>query len=182
MALAQEKMYTEEDYNNLPEGTHAELIDGRIYYHAALNRMHQKILGELFFRINVYIKEKGGSCEVYPAPFDVKLWEDRATIVEPDISVICAPEKLTERGCLGAPDWIIEIVSPGNPGHDYVRKLNLYADAGVREYWIVDPMGEKVYVYRLEEQKLRAEEYSLEDRVGVLIYPDLEIDFSEIAL
>ena len=79
-----------------------------------------------------YIKSKGGSCRVYPAPFAVKLFEDRDTVVEPDISVICDRDKLTDKGCSGAPDWIIEIISPSNPGHDYIRKLNLYADAGAR--------------------------------------------------
>lgn len=81
-----------------------------------------------------YIDTKGGSCEVYPAPFAVKLFEDRQNIVEPDISVICEPGKLTDKGCSGAPDWIIEIISPTTSSHDYIRKLNLYADAGVREY------------------------------------------------
>ncbi len=73
-------------------------------------------------------------------------------MVEPDISVICDKSKLTDRGCLGAPDWVVEIVSPGNSGHDYIRKLNLYADAGVREYWIVNPMTELVYVYYFEDE------------------------------
>ncbi len=78
-------------------------------------------------------------------------------MVEPDISVSCDPNKLTERDCTGAPDWIVEIVSPSNPGHDYIRKLNLYADAGVREYWIVNPMKETVFVYYLEETKFDVE-------------------------
>lgn len=77
--------------------------------------------------------------------------------VEPDISVICDPEKLTDKGCTGAPDWIIEIISPGNPEHDYIRKLNLYADAGVREYWIVDPRDRKILVYDLQNE--HAEEH-----------------------
>ncbi len=87
---------------------------------------------ELSGTIRDYIKAKGGSCHVYPAPFAVKLKEDENTIVEPDISVICDPGKLTDRGCSGAPDWIIEIISPQNPSHDYIKKLNLYENAGVR--------------------------------------------------
>ena len=106
--------------------------------------------------IGNYINSKGGSCKVYPAPFAVKLFEDDSKIiVEPDISVICDPNKLTDRGCTGAPDWIIEIVSPSNSSNDYIRKLNLYADAGVREYWIVDPISKKIFVYHLEKPTLK---------------------------
>lgn len=101
------------------------------------NRKHQDILSYLHTEISIYIRSKNGSCKVYPAPFAVKLKED-GTIVEPDISVICSSDKLTDRNCTGAPDWIIEIVSPENPSHDYVKKLNLYMAAGVREYWISD--------------------------------------------
>lgn len=117
------------------------LIDDQIFYQAAPSRMHQRILSKLHQRKANYIDTKGGLCEVYPAPFAVKLHKDRkTTIVEPDISVICDRDKLTDKGCTGAPDWIIEIVSPGNSSHDYIRKLNLYADSGDREYWIVNPM------------------------------------------
>ena len=100
---------------------------------------HQRICGRLHQAIANYIDSNDGNCEVFSAPFAVFLNEDNKTYVEPDISVICEPDKLTERGCTSAPDWIIEIISPGNPEYDYVRKLNLYLDAGVREYWIVDP-------------------------------------------
>ena len=138
MPLAQAKIYTEEDYYNLPENVRAELIEGKLIYNqAAPSRIHQAILMELSGTIRDYLKSKSGTCRVYPAPFAVKLMENRKTIVEPDISVICDKSKLTDRGCTGAPDWIIEIVSPSNSSHDYILKLNLYANAGVREYWIV---------------------------------------------
>ncbi len=111
MPLAQAKIYTEEDYYNLSENVRAELIEGNLIYNqAAPSRIHQAILSELHTVINNYIKSKGGSCRVYPAPFAVKLRENCKTIVEPDISVICDKNKLTDRGCTGAPDWIIEIV------------------------------------------------------------------------
>ena len=153
MLLAQTKLYTENDYYNLPENVRAELIDGYLIYNqAAPSRIHQTILGELHTIINNYIKSKNGSCKVYPAPFSVQLREDRKTIVEPDISVICDRNKLTDRGCTGAPDWIIEIVSPSTSSHDYITKLNLYANAGVREYWIVDPAKQSVFVYYLEQK------------------------------
>ena len=140
-AFAHANIYTEKDYYNLPENVRAELIDGQIYYMAAPSRVHQEILGFLFKKIANYIDSKEGSCKVYPSPFAVKLFsEDDKNVVEPDISVICAPNKLTDRGCTGAPDWIVEIASPSNSSHDYIRKLNLYADAGVREYWIHNPV------------------------------------------
>ena len=182
MALAQPKLYTEEDYYNLPENVRAELIDGQFYYMAAPSRMHQKILSHLHATIYNYINSKDGLCEVYPAPFAVKLFSNSKTIVEPDISIICDKTKLTDKGCTGAPDWIIEIVSPSNPGHDYIRKLNLYASAGVREYWIVDPHNEKVLVYHLEEGKFGYEAYTFQDRIKVNIYDDLWIDFKGLDL
>lgn len=105
--------------------------------------------------------------------------------VEPDISVICDPEKLTDRGCTGAPDWIIEIISTSNPEHDYVRKLNLYLDAGVREYWIVDPRDQKILVYYLQNEhteNFTVKPYTFQDKVKVSIYNDLLIDFSKLSL
>lgn len=91
--------------------------------------------------------------------------------------MICDPGKLTERGCTGAPDWIIEIVSPRTSSQDYVRKLNLYMDAGVREYWIIDPRSQKILVYHLEETDFEVKTYTLRDRVKANIYDDLWIDF-----
>lgn len=182
MAIPQKQVYTEADYYALPEDVRAELIDGQIYYQAAPSRVHQKISGTLYYKIRDYIESKNGSCEVYPAPFAVKLCEDRKTIVEPDISVICDRGKLTDKGCTGAPDWIIEIVSPSNSSHDYIRKLNLYADAGVREYWIVNPIEQSIFVYHLEKDSFKAKSYTFQDKIKINIYDDLWIDFQEITL
>lgn len=182
MPLAQAKIYTEDDYYNLPENVRAELIEGQIYYQAAPSRIHQKILNFLNTEINIYIRSKKGSCEVYPAPFAVKLFKNSKTIVEPDISVICDKDKLTDRGCTGAPDWIIEIISPCNSGDDYIRKLNLYANAGVREYWIVDPIKKRILVYHLEESKFEMDTYTFHDKIKANIYDDLWIDFQEFNL
>ena len=180
MALAQLRTYTEEDYYNLPEDIRAELIDGQIYYMSAPSRIHQEILMFLSKNIANYIDSKNGPCKVYPAPFAVKLFQDdNKTMVEPDISVICDPNKLTDRGCSGAPDWIIEIVSPSNSSHDYVRKLNLYMDAGVTEYWIVNPMEKSVYVYSFGEDRFQTKSYTFQDRIKADIYDDLWIDFKE---
>lgn len=178
MALPQEKGYTEEDYYNLPKDVRAELIDGQFYNMSSPSRVHQELLGAMYVAIANYIKAKGGSCRVYPAPFAVKLFNDRTNIVEPDISVICDPKKLTAKGCSGAPDWIIEIVSPSNPSHDYITKLGLYHDAGVREYWIVDPQNKNIYVYNMEAETFILNAYSFHETVNAGIYDDLSIDFS----
>ena len=146
MASSQEKSYTEEDYYNLPEDARTELIDGQFYNMSSPGRVHQELLMELSATIFNYIKAKGGSCRVYPAPFAVKLFNDRTNIVEPDISVICDKNKLTDEGCNGAPDWVIEIVSPSSKRMDYYMKLFKYQTAGVREYWIVDPENKTVRV------------------------------------
>lgn len=180
-ASAQTKPYTEADYYSLPEGIRAELIGGQFYNMAAPSRIHQEILMFLAKEIANFIDSRNGSCKVYPAPFAVKLFEDATAIVEPDISVICNRSKLTDKGCSGAPDWIIEIISPNNPGHDYVRKLNLYADAGVPEYWIVDPLAHTVSVYHLKEQNFRATAYTFRDSIQPGIFDGLRIDFTELA-
>ncbi len=181
-AFAPDNIYTEDDYYHLPEHIRAELIYGQFYNMAAPSRIHQKILSALHAVIYHYIHSKKGLCEIYPSPFAVKLFEDRKTIVEPDISVICNPDKLTDKGCDGAPDWVIEITSPGNQGHDYIYKLNLYADAGVREYWIVDPMKQKILVYYFEESAFDVRQYTFQDDIKANIFEDLLIDFKELGL
>ena len=180
IAYAKEFLYSESDYESLPEDVRAELINGQLYYQAAPSRIHQKILNAVNNTIYNYIHAKGGSCEVYPAPFAVKLQEENENIVEPDISVICDPGKLTDRGCTGAPDWIVEIISPSTASHDYIRKLKLYADAGVKEYWIVDPDKKSVYVYHLEEDKFEVTTFTFQDKIKANIYEDLWIAFTEL--
>ena len=179
MPLLKEQLYTVKDIYNLPEGERAELMDGQIYYMAPPKRAHQKISGKLYTIISNYIDKKNGACEVYAAPFAVFLNEDEFNYVEPDISVICDKNKLNDRGCNGAPDWIIEIVSPSTKKRDYGVKLFQYCNAGVREYWIVDPMKNNIMVYNFEEEA-SMEEYTFSDKVKAGIYEDLEIDFSEL--
>lgn len=178
MPLPQEKIYTIDDIYALPDGERAELIDGQIYYMAPPSRKHQLISGELFTIINNYIKSKAGSCEPYIAPFAVFLNGDDKNYVEPDISVICDKAKLTDKGCLGAPDWIIEVVSPGSRRMDYSIKLFKYRTAGVREYWIVDPEKNRITVHNLEHEDIN--EYSFTDTVKAGIYPDLSINFNHL--
>ena len=169
------KNYTVEDIYSLPDGERAELIDGKIYMMAPPSTRHQRLVGSLHAQIYNYIKSKNGKCEVIPSPFAVFLeTEGKTNYVEPDLSVICDPDKIDEKGCQGAPDWIIEIVSPSSKQMDYGRKQALYLAAGVREYWIVDPMRETVLIYKAEEDWGPA--FSrLGEKIKVGIYEDLEI-------
>lgn len=173
-----EKQYTIEDIYHLPEGQRAELINGQMYLMAPPNRVHQELVGELYRAISNYIYSKNGSCKPYIAPFAVFLNADDKNYVEPDISVICDKNKLDDRGCNGAPDWMIEIVSPGSQRMDYMIKLFKYRTAGVREYWIIDKMKNRITVYNFEKDEM--EEYTFTDSVKAGIYSDFEIDFSKI--
>ena len=165
--------YTIEDIYALPEGERAELIDGKIYYMAPPSTRHQRIISDIHYRIKDYIIKNNGECEVLPAPFAVFLNKDNKNYVEPDISIICDKDKITDKGCHGAPDWIIEIISPGNKEMDYFKKLFKYQAAGVREYWIVDPIKEMVMVYRFEKETM--EEYSFGEDIPVGIYEGFSI-------
>ena len=147
-----------------------ELVSGEIYAMSpAPNIRHQILSGNLFLRIGNYIKDHKGKCHVLSAPTDVKL-NDEDT-VQPDIFVVCDPDKLDEQKCNGAPDWIIEILSPGNSEHDTVEKLSIYLKAGVREYWIVDPMSEKVLVYPFEATKAVGV-FTFNDKITAGIYKE----------
>lgn len=165
--------YTIEDIYALPEGERAELIDGKIYYMAPPSTRHQRIISDIHYRIKDYIIKNNGECEVLPAPFAVFLNKDNKNYVEPDISIICDKDKITDKGCHGAPDWVIEIISPGNKEMDYFKKLFKYQAAGVREYWIVDPIKEMVMVYRFEKETM--EEYSFGEDIPVGIYDGFSI-------
>lgn len=171
--LKLEEFYTINDIYALPNGERAELIDGQIYYIAPPGRNHQKISGYLYHEIYDYIKKNNGACEVYSAPFAVLLNKDDINYVEPDISVICDLSKLDDKGCNGAPDWVIEIVSPGSISRDYMVKLFKYRAAGVREYWIVDPDKRMVMVYGFERNT--AQQYSFGEAVPSGIYEGFNI-------
>ena len=153
-------------------------------------RIHQKLISNISYELQHYIKSNNGECEVYVAPFDVILKNDNEesinskSVVQPDISVICDKNKLTDSGCTGSPDMIIEIVSPSNSSHDYITKLNLYQKYKIKEYWIIDPRVKKIYVYKLEENEFydMVNSYTFQDKVKVNIYNDLEIDFSTFNL
>ena len=169
-----------EQYENLPEDSQIEVFDGIIYNMASPSEDHQTISMELSTSINNYIHGKKGSCKIFHAPFDVILSNDPLTVVKPDIMVVCDKDKLDGKRCNGAPDFIIEIVSPGNPADDYIRKLYYYQNAGVKEYWIVDPRRKTVTVNYFEKNFLNIQ-YSFDSIIKVNIYEDLYIDFSEIS-
>ena len=179
MPLPKEVDYTIEDIYKLPEGNRAELIDGQIYYMAPPSYRHQELVFEISLIIGNYIKTKKGPCKVALAPLAVFLNKDNKNYVEPDISVICDKSKLTIHGCVGSPDWIIEIVSPSSRQMDYFTKLFKYQSAEVREYWIVDPLKNRITVYQFETGTIT--EYSFSDSIKVGIYNDLTIDFAEIS-
>ena len=155
MPLLRGKYYTLADVLCWDYRERWEVIDGVPLVMAPPARIHQKISGELFGQLREYLK--GKKCEVYAAPFAVRLFEENGdlpervdTLVEPDISVVCDKNKLDKNGCKGAPDLVIEILSPSTVRHDRFVKLGLYQRAGVREYWIVEPETQTVQVYTLE--------------------------------
>lgn len=174
MPLPKSNNYTVEDIYALPDGQRAELIDGQIYDMAPPSYLHQKLVMELSATIRDYVKSHGGPCEVLPAPFAVFLNQDDHNYVEPDVSVICDPGKINDRGCNGAPDFIIEIVSPSSQRMDYLTKLFKYRTAGVREYWIVNPMKETVQTYLFGDIE-DFNQYSFDDEIPVGIYDDWKI-------
>jgi Uma2 family endonuclease len=177
--------YSYQDYLSWPEGERIEVIQGVPYAMSpALRREHQRLVsaihGQLFQAL------RGAPCEVYPAPFDVKLSQDaeddRPTVVQPDLTVICDPDKLTEQGMTGAPDLVIEIVSPDSGFHDRGRKFDLYRDAGVREYWIVDPDERVVEVYRLETEGSyrRVGAFGDADTITAAVTDRIVVDLAEV--
>ena len=176
MEALRENSYTVDDIYDLPDGERAELIDGKIYYMAPPSTKHQRLVRKFTYEIERYIRQHEGDCEVFPAPFAVFLDKDDTAYFEPDLSVICDTSKLDEKGCHGAPDWIIEIVSPGSKSMDYFTKLMKYQAAGVREYWIVNPVKEQIMVYQFEEGSVKeVETYSFDEDVPVGIYEDFSI-------
>lgn len=179
MPLSKKNICTADDYWNQPKDQHAELIDGQLYDMAPPHRIHQKLVSELHYRIKDYIRQNNGSCDVYPAPFAVNLSGDDRTWVEPDLSVICDKSKLSDRGCEGAPDWILEITSPATSRRDYGLKLFKYRSAGVREYWIINPDKEIVNVYDFEKDET-TDIYTFHDEIAVSIYPGFTIRIASL--
>lgn len=176
----QPEVITLEQYEALPDEKRMEVFDGTVYEMASPSQIHQSISMQLSTVINNYILHKKGPCNIFSAPFDVKLSDSPLIIVQPDIMVVCDKNKLDEKRCNGAPDFIIEIVSPANPSDDYIRKLYYYKNYEVREYWIVDPRR-KVITVNYFENNIVSVQYPFDSVIKVNIFDDLLINFSDIA-
>lgn len=175
--------FTIEDIYALPEGQRAELIDGQMHMMAAPNTAHQRISRIISNEIYNYITSKNGSCESFTAPFAVFPDADDKCYLEPDIVIVCDKDKLTERGCAGAPDLVVEIVSPSSRTMDYFKKLFKYRTCGVREYWLVDHLKNHIIVYCFGDGgEGTVCDYTFSDKVKVGIFKDLEIDFSKMSI
>lgn len=173
--------YTLDDYYALPEDQRVELIDGYFYEMLAPTFGHQTIGGEIYRQVANYIMDKGGSCRPFIAPVDVQLDCDERTMVQPDVGIVCDPDKIKRFGIYGAPDFLVEVISPSTKKKDYTKKLAKYMEAGVREYWILDPYQKRLLVYFFEGDVFPAI-YGLDQPVPVGIYnDDLVIDFTNIA-
>jgi len=179
-ALPKEDLYyTYADYKqwDLDEGERYELIRGEAYAMSGPNTSHQAILMELSSQFHEYLR--GKPCKVFPAPYDVRLFyeEDESddTVVQPDIIVICDKNKIGPEGCRGAPDLVIEILSPSNTAIEMERKFTLYEEAGVREYWIVDSKNHRLKVYCFRDGTIITNTYRSTDAVQVSIFPGLAI-------
>ena len=178
--------FTYGDYCSWEDGERWELIDGEAFCMSpAPNRAHQGVLGELFFQVRRQLE--GHPCRVYVAPFDIRLPKGNEadelidTVVQPDISVICESKKLDDRGCRGAPDWIIEILSPSTARMDQIRKRTLYEREGVREYWLVHPSDKMLYIYRLLDSGYGPPEIlPAEGITMVACLPGIEIDWTAV--
>ena len=145
---------------------------------ATPRRIHQKIIGEMYLTIANYIRAKGGACEVWLSPFGVFLNADDSIYVEPDLIVVCEPDKVEERGCVGAPDWVVEVESPSSRKLDGVLKLRKYREAGVREYWIVHPDKRMIQIYYFGEDEDVAL-YSFDDEISSGIVDGLTIRLAD---
>lgn len=191
MALpAKKTQYTFADYLSWEEGERIEIINGEAFLMSSPSSIHQKISMEISRQLANFLE--GKPCRVYPAPFDVRLFEKDGdtpdtvdTVVEPDLSVICDKNKIDLKGCKGAPDLIVEILSPSSLRSDRLVKLRLYQQAGVREYWIADPQNKSIQVFLPDSTSIYRlhEDYSQTDiaKVNILegCFIDLEKVFSE---
>ncbi len=172
--------YTLEDYHNMPEDRRAELIDGVIYDMASPSPLHQMIAGMVYARILAFIEKNKGDCIPFIAPADVQLDCDERTMVQPDVFILCKQDRLRRFGICGAPDFVLEILSGSTRKKDMTVKLTKYMEAGVKEYWVIDPEKRLLIVYIGEEEGI-PRLYPLQGDVGMNLYDgNLRIDLNEI--
>ena len=183
-AYNEDRKYTYADYKawELKPGERFELIYGVAYAMSAPNLTHQQILMTLSGEFYLFLK--GKPCRVIASPFDVRLFyeddESDDTVVQPDLVVICDRKKLGEEGCRGAPDLAVEILSPSNTALEMERKLRLYKEAGIREYWVVDPRDKHISVYLLKDGNYSMHHRKLKDTIRPEVLPGPEIPLSDI--
>ena len=186
MPLPKETHYSYADLLNWGEGERWELIDGVPYMLASPSLPHQMIIGEIYRQISTYLR--GKTCLPILSPFDVRLFEtedstdnDVDTVVVPDMTIVCDRSKLDDRGCKGAPDMVVEVLSPSTQRQDRMVKLNLYQKAGVREYWIVEPDSKIVQVYLLRDGLLQISEvYSADEQAKVNVLDACYVDLQQV--
>lgn len=180
------KSYTYADYFTWQFKERVELIKGKIFKMSpAPNRIHQKIAGYIYLRIGVFLE--GNKCEVYTAPFDVRIprksKDDKEiiTVLQPDVCVICDPSKLDFRGCIGAPDIVVEVLSPGNNAKELTKKYDVYEEAGVKEYWVVSPQDQWMRIYTLIDGKFNESPYFVAgSTVTSSVLPGFSLDITAL--
>lgn len=177
------RQYTIDDYFALPDDRRVELIDGRFYDMASPTGIHQIVLFRIWKALDACIEEHGMSCTVQGAPFDVQLFDDPYTVVQPDVMVFCTkPEEAKKDRAHSAPDFIAEILSPPTAFRDRTQKLCRYRDAGVKEVWLVSPYKKKIWVYRFYAGKEEPDEYTFHDKVPLGISDHrCAVDFAKIS-
>ena len=177
----QKGIHTVKDYFAMPSDKRVELIDGVFYDMAAPSNIHQTISMELSFQLSLFVRQNYGECSVHAAPFAVQLDQDDRTMVEPDIVVICSRDRQRYFGCYGAPDLVVEILSPATARKDMTIKLHKYLEAGVKEYWVVNPESRQIIVYKNTVNSLSFHSYNFSEKVPVGIWENrCYVDLSEI--
>ena len=174
------KRYTYSDYLQWDDDTRWELIDGTPYMMSAPNRRHQELLGNLHLLFGNYLK--GKDCKIYLSPFDVRLNADTFdnTVVQPDLLIVCDHSKLDIAGCVGAPDMVVEILSPSTSRYDRTLKFNSYRQSGIREFWVVDPETKTLAIHILKGDEYITQAYTDEDTASVHVLKGFSIDLSEV--
>lgn len=167
--LKRQGEYTIRDYYALPDDKRVELIDGVFYDMSAPDFVHQTIGGELYRQISNFIYENKGDCIPLIAPVDIRLNCDDRTMVQPDMAILCDRKKIMKWGVMGAPDFVAEVLSPSTKRKDGIKKLEKYREAGVKEYWMIDPDRRKLIVYEFEKEIYPAV-YGLNGEVPIGIY------------
>lgn len=173
--------YTIDDYMALPDEQRVELIDGCFYDMSAPTKLHQRIAGEVYRQIANYLYENDKPCQPYISPIDVQLDCDEKTMIQPDVLILCHDDAPEERAVMGAPDFVLEVISPSTKKKDCIKKLAKYENAGVREYWILDPYQQTLLVYFFESEVYPVI-YGISGKVPVGISQgELQIDLSRIS-